>query len=281
MSTIHVSDAFRYEADLLEPALRWLRGSHLASQATWVVCLEQVGVSRIPDVVLARIDVAALLQRLKARAYPLTRAELRILRVLRHDKPTTIATLARRLRVEPKRLRRLAASLEGRDALGRTNTGSLYRTAPIRCFVTRFVSLELKLSDWRSALIQAAAHQTFAHEAWVGFDGNYRHRYASNIDAFRGRGVGMLSIERRSNAADLVVQAQRRRPDPLSIALVAERLLERLLHTTTTPLPESRLPSAGARSGNPPPPRLTGPFARKIARALVAAEAGPLAGQQC
>lgn len=273
-SSVHVTRArFTREADMLGAIARHAANAWLRSGETWAVLLEQQGVSRIPDVVLARIDVAALLARVDGGwARPLGRTEVWALRVLRRDRPTRLATVASRLSVGRDHARRILRGLVAGGFVAALGDG-FSRLAPARPMVTRFVSFEAKLSDWREALSQACAHQIFAHETWVVFDAAFSTRFDRVGRTFIDSGVGLFALDAASLAVERFLEPPRRtsRPNALDVAVVAERVLGRLLSRPASALPQTRLPGASAQIADPAPPRLFGQRAKTLERQLLAA----------
>jgi len=60
--------------------------------------------------------------------------------------------------------------------------------------VLNTVAVELKLHNWKRALIQAFRYRTFANSSFVIIDAFYIHRAINNIELFRKYKVGLASL---------------------------------------------------------------------------------------
>ena len=56
------------------------------------------------------------------------------------------------------------------------------------------VAIEVKLSNWKRALIQAFKYTIFANQSYVAMDAHYVHRAEANIGEFKRGNIGLLSI---------------------------------------------------------------------------------------
>jgi hypothetical protein len=128
--------------------------------------------------------------------------------------------------VGPKHLRcRLVPQLLESGWVTRDGSG-LHARTEFRPPVGRIVAVELKRSDWRGAISQAATHTAFADETWVGMDSARCSKVANMSAPFMFAGVGLLSISpERDGRVERLLPASRRRPRGLARAVVAERLL--------------------------------------------------------
>jgi hypothetical protein len=60
--------------------------------------------------------------------------------------------------------------------------------------VNKVIAVEVKLTKWRRALIQAFKYTVFANQSYVAMDFSYVHRATANIEQFQRSNVGLLSI---------------------------------------------------------------------------------------
>lgn len=58
----------------------------------------------------------------------------------------------------------------------------------------RVHTFEMKLSDWRKALVQAFRYQAFSHYTYVVMDHFYVGRALSNLEEFERTNIGLLSV---------------------------------------------------------------------------------------
>jgi len=240
----------------------------------WVLVDEHQIYGRIPDLVAARVDMAALQARLAGGwLRSLNETELRGLRAMRPDRGSRLDLLAGRMRVAPETAQKVLAGLVRDNFAERTLSGSYARRAPVAPFVSRVVSFEAKRSEARSALIQARDHRLFADAVYVAFDAAFTRRFEAAKPIYRHHGVGLLALDAEADSYRVVARPTRsRHRHVVALALSAERTLARLLAAPLRRLPESRLPSATAGSGDPGRPLLLGPSANAAQRLLRAAE---------
>lgn len=60
------------------------------------------------------------------------------------------------------------------------------------------IAFEMKLSNWKRALIQGFRYRAFATHSYVLMDAAFVHRALAHKDRFRNAGVGLMSISRDS-----------------------------------------------------------------------------------
>lgn len=221
--------------------------------ATWVLLEEQLLHSRIPDLVLVRIDISVLRARISGNwSRPLRLTELRVVRALRSDRSTRLDTIARRARTSIASTRKtLSALVRDRFVTGDAAMG-FRRHSPIRPIAQRVVTFEAKRSDPGRALSQARAHRAWANETYVAFDAEYRRRFLAYADVYSRLGLGLIEIT--PEAWKRVKTARpHRRSDRLEAGLVGERVLARLLGHPDADRPERRLPHGAILPRTPRP----------------------------
>jgi hypothetical protein len=254
----------------MRPALlHAARDRFVRADELWILLDEHQVYGRIPDLVVARLDVEALERRLAGGwLRGLNETELRGLRAMRPDRGTKLDRLARLMRVGPATARKVVAGLVRDNFAERTNTGSYARLAPVAPILRRVVSLEAKRSDPRAALVQAREHRLFADAGYVVFDAAFEQRFTATKHEYVRNGIGLLALD--ATGGHRVVLGPTRSPNRhvVALALSAERTLARLLSEPARPLPESRLPSASAGSGYQGRPLLVGPAASAVERLL-------------
>jgi hypothetical protein len=144
------------------------------SGAPWILLSQHHAESRIPDLVLARVNSEALEERLAGgQTHMLSRSEIALVRCLRADRPTSLETAAKRVYMAPASALRVLRLLEAEGYVSRARSGGYVRTLALRPLAREYVSVEAKRSDWRRALVQAVAHTSFATRCYVAFDVAY------------------------------------------------------------------------------------------------------------
>jgi hypothetical protein len=236
------------EASMIEPLRAAVVAGWTRETDPWLVLTEHRAETRIPDLVLARLNEEAVAERLDAGCRrPLARPELVAMLGLRRDSGTTIDKLGARTFRTPGALRKTLRSLEREGFVDRTSTGAWRAVVHVQPLVSRFVSFEAKRSDWRRALAQACAHRLFANEAYVAFDPSFASRFERGLGYFKTSGVGLLSLGPEPQAVKRILRGRRGRPlDAVSAMLAGEEVWGRLLGLAPKPLPQTRLPGAAA-----------------------------------
>ncbi len=235
----------------------------------WVALIEhQVG-TRIPDLVLARIDVEALSDRISnARVRALTATEVRIVRATRTDAGTSLDRLAMSVPVSRDHIAKLTSSLVEDGFLDRTPFGFI-RPATSRPIITRLISFEAKRADWRRAFLQARAHRDFAHETYVAFDATYEARFHRVVSHYSTAGIGLVSLAAGPESGRFLLRSRPdRRPLGTAIAWAAETIWGRLLRGRTRQLPQTRLPNGADESAHQEEALLVGPRPKTLERLL-------------
>lgn len=236
----------------------------------WVLLDEHQIHSRIPDLVLARIDTDLLNARIEGGwSRPLTPTELRALRALRPDRGRSLESAAAEMRVGRDRARETLHRLVTDTFVERTESGSYARRAPVRPVVDRVIAIEAKRSDLNRAFSQARAHAAFADLSVVAFDLAYRHRAERLQQAYSREKIGLLGLSALDETWEYMLPAGR---SPLIAALgralAGERTLARLLGQVVRRLPQTRLPGGSAASDYPTEPVLLGSVPKGLRRSL-------------
>jgi hypothetical protein len=260
---------FRSESEMIAWVARHVSTVCSANGDSWVLLPQYQADTRIPDLVAARLDPHALKERMSMGLIrALTRSEIAVVRRLRLDRATGARTVALHVAMAPQSVLRILRSLEGDGYVTRAQSGGYVRTYPLRRLVTKYVSVEAKLSDWRAALAQAAAHGTFADERYVAFDAAYSRRFLKAKEMFATMGVGLIAVDAGTGTCAELLCPNQTRTDFVSRAHADERVLSALLNEQTRPLPETRLPGAVAPSASTMAPSLLGAACETVALLL-------------
>lgn len=243
---------------------------------TWAILNEHTVIGRIPDVTALRLNLSALRERLHWRCNPLTEPELRALRALRRDRATSLGLVARRMRVGEAFALKVLRGLMHYGLVERTASGSFVRRVSMTPIVDRAITFEAKRSDWRGALLQARAHQTFADISYVAYDAAFKQRFERAREIYERQGIGLLEVHADDGRTRLGLRAKKSRLiSAFARALNAERALARLLGRSLRPLPQTRLPGALASSAGQVEPRFVGPLAKETWQLLAEYVCGP------
>jgi hypothetical protein len=259
---------FGSERELTEILRRWAR-VQLGDAHTWVLLPELLTENRIPDLVLARIDIPELTTRIVDGAHRgLGTTELMIMRTLRQDRTLSLNSMAKRIFVSPDHARRVLRVLSAEGYVEEVRPRQFRRIRAFRPIVSRFVAFEAKLNDWRSALFQARMHQSFADEAYVAFDAHFRGRFEAARPTYAQIGVGLKAVDATTKTCVNVEPSRRGLRIPLSVAFVSERVLDRLVGNPVRQLPETRLPNGVWTFEGPRRLELVGPGSRNVLQLL-------------
>lgn len=243
---------------------------------TWLVLPEHEVHGRIPDLVLARVDVSRLEQRLRHHGWSrrMQLGELRVLRALRPDRATSSAVVSTHLRMPPNTCTGHLRSLVSSGFVEATATGGFLRVAELGSILDYVISFEAKLSDVNRALIQARSHSSFADRSYVALAPQKRS-FAKDVKSmYRSTSIGLFELSGPMWKVD--VRPKRSRLfSPVMKDLAGEAAFGRLLGEPTKTLPESRLPHALVESANPMEPALVGPIPRGLKRHLAVATQRP------
>lgn len=153
---------------------------------SWIAGSLPIGAGN-PDILVAssRPELTAL-----AGAKP---AAADVVAYLRNLSGARVETIASRLSC-PRR--RLVATLDQLVSSGIvTLANDVYALRPAwRNILTEVTTIEVKVSDWRSAVAQAVRNSIFAHHTYVAMPERIALRVAAKDDV-RGRGIGILGID--------------------------------------------------------------------------------------
>lgn len=229
---------------------RWIKRhpSH-----TWLLLDEQQLHSRIADLAVVRLDIAAMRARAKGGwLRPLRLQELRAMEALRPDRGASVDLIAERMRVSSPSAGEVLRELAANRFVAKQPSGTYRRLAPATALAQRIITIEAKRDDPRSALRQARAHRAWNDETFVAFDAVYSARFRKLDKDWRALGIGLIEL---SPASWRVIFRSRphRRANRLESALVGERALARVLGLATENRPERRLPHGHRLAGESEP----------------------------
>ncbi len=230
---------------------------------TWVILEEQRLHSRIADLALVRLDVAAVLQRLAGNWFrPLRLPEIRALHSLRPDRPATARLVASKMRTTQATAVEVLRGLVADGFVERPDSGIFLRAAPVNSLAERIVTIEAKREDPRKALQQARSHRPWTNETYVAFDAGFSKRFRARDTQWRKFGIGLVELE--PGHWNRVIRARpHRRSNRLESALMGELALSRLLGVPDADRPERRLPH-GKDLATPPDPLVLGSAKRWV-----------------
>lgn len=189
-----------------------------------VVVGEVPAAQGVADVVAVRFDTDALNQRLESGVGPITSPlRVRVLHLLRSDRPVRISTLAARLGTSATALTRSTLGPLAELGLVEVQTGTVRSTGAWRPVPAHVTAVELKLSKWRDALRQADNFAISADRAWLVLDAA-RSAAAVRESAFIASfGVG-LAVIASTGELQVIAPPRGRRPERWLRALMAEQV---------------------------------------------------------
>lgn len=237
---------FTDESTLAAVVSEWLQDRWPDPDA-YVIPEQRVG-RRIADFVVARVDGEAASRRSNAgldRA--LTPHEIFVMRQLRSDCGTSEAAITRRTGLDGDQLRRICRQLVLDGFAETTHSRSVRPNPDFVVPVRRVVTIEVKLSDWRSALHQARAHSVCSHASWVLFDSMHEGRFSRVQHHYRRDGIGLLGADGDSHEIDVRLRPRQRRVGSrVEVLRTAELVWERLVRGPATRSPQTNLPGVPA-----------------------------------
>jgi hypothetical protein len=231
--------------DSMIPLLRQLALARMVrSDELWIALPQHQLGTRVPDLVLARLDASAVSARLSAGLLrPLSWTEVQIVRSVRTDSGTTLERLASTVPASKTHILRLVRRLVLEGFLEKTAQG-YSRHAATRPMATRVISFEAKRADWKRALLQARAHREFAHETYVAFDSTFETRFKRAVPHYSSAGVGLIALSEPRQSGTLVMKSRaHRRGHPLPLVWAGETIWRRLVDDSATPSPRARFPN--------------------------------------
>lgn len=214
---------FRWEAEMTQLVTNQV-GRLMPPGGAHVVVGEVPAAQGIADVVAVRFDLDALHQRFESGVGPITSPlRVRVLNLLRSDRPTRTSTLATRLGTSATALTRSTLWPLADLGLVELRTDTVKSSGAWRPVPAHITAVELKLSKWRDALRQADNFAISADRAWLVLDAA-RSAAAIRESAFIATfGVG-LAVIKSTGELRVVAPPRGRRPERWLRALMAEQV---------------------------------------------------------
>lgn len=151
----------------------------------------------IPDIVLLRLDLAAVQER-RDLAFIADSADVKTMLALTERRPirggVDLSALSERVAIGERHLRNviLPRLTDGGHV---SRDGTLWcPTHSYRSLATRVVTIEAKLRDWRKGLMQASRHRLAADAAWLVIDAGASSPAQKAGEWFRTYGVGLAEV---------------------------------------------------------------------------------------
>lgn len=214
---------FRWEAEMTQLVATQI-GRLMPTGGAHVVVGEVPAAQGIADVVAVRFDTDALDQRFENGVGPITSPlRVRVLHLLRSDRPARTSTLAARLGTSVAALTRSTLGPLAELGLVELHSDRIRSTGAWRPLPAHITAVELKLSKWRDALRQADNFAISADRSWVVLDAA-RSAAAVRESAFIASfGVG-LAVIASTGELQVVAPPRGRRPERWLRALMAEQV---------------------------------------------------------
>lgn len=124
-----------------------------------------------------------------------------------------------------KRIRAIINLLEEQGFVEFRDTSHLVVRKKYRPAAEEFVSIEAKLSDWKSGVYQAMKYKAFSNSSYLAISEKYLPKV--DRDFLRSRGIGLISVS--NEVATIVLKAKKNRP----VSIVSHYYhCERLINST-------------------------------------------------
>ncbi|WP_421527903.1 hypothetical protein [Mycobacterium sp. THU-M104] len=213
---------FRWEAEMTQLVASQI-GRLMPPGGAHVVAREVPAAQGIADVVAVRFDIDALHQRFESGVGPITSPlRVRVLNLLRSDRPVRTSTLATRLGTSATALTRSTLGPLADLGLVELHNDTVRSSGAWRPVPAHITAVELKLSKWRDALRQADNFAISADRAWLVLDAA-RSAAAVRESAFIASfGVG-LAVIASTGELQVIAPPRGRRPERWLRALMAEQ----------------------------------------------------------
>jgi hypothetical protein len=103
------------------------------------------------------------------------------------------------------------------------------KVAQPRQIAVEAFAVEAKLADWKRALYQACRHTTYAEHSWVLLDEERSTPATSDLEIFRRRNIGLMTLSTSGNLRTHFSPLSRRPSNPIAAWRMNFELLRRLL----------------------------------------------------
>jgi hypothetical protein len=215
---------FRWEAEMLDPVAKSMPTLAPWFEAPAALIAEVPAAVGVVDLLGVRFDARALRRRVEADVRPvLSPLRVRVLHALLVG-PRPVDELAASVGTHAEALMRSTLGPLEEAELVELEGGEVQSTGLWLPVAQRVVAVELKLTKWRDALIQADNFRRSADESWVVVDAARAGAARAATLEFAEHGVG-LAVATVDGRVDVVLPAPRARPEGWLHALIAERAL--------------------------------------------------------
>ena len=196
------------------------------------VFLEYESTNGVADIVLAQFDDSAV--RLRAGGVLsgtyCDRVDIAVLLGLEEEREQTPEDIAQSSALSTSTVTSRLRSLAARGVATRTESHRWLRCGPFPCRLAEAIAVELKLSDWRRALDQAARYRAFADRTVVVISDRHRRAASKKADAFAFNRVGLMALSVWAQA-EMIIEPEVIPPfDPVARFVAGERLWRDLQH---------------------------------------------------
>lgn len=169
----------------------------------WTAASLPVGAG-IPDLVVASYSpqIFALAQLRDSNPY--------LLAYLRAVGPVRVETIAQRTGISVRAASQQVADLLEAQVILRLSARTFVLSPAWREILPEIVTIEVKISDWRRAVRQAARNRIFSHRSFVAVPARVAARIRTEA-IFKQLGLGLISVSENSTVR-LLRRPRRRRP---------------------------------------------------------------------
>lgn len=194
-----------------------------AKQQDWISA-EVPTASSVADLAVIKFDASTVGQRVADGLAPVELPlRVKTLDALAHGGITRLPTLARRVGSNPQALTR--STIRPLEELGwvRLDGDRVALARDWQLVSTEVMTVEMKVSDWRGALVQARSQAMSADRVWVVLPEKSDRVVASALPEFRAEGIG-LAFLRPDGSIRVLATARKQSPIRWLNALLAETL---------------------------------------------------------
>ncbi|MGH2959755.1 MAG: hypothetical protein ACRDKE_09125 [Solirubrobacterales bacterium] len=192
-------------------------------QPDWISA-EVPTASSVADLAVIKFDASAIERRLAEHAAPVELPlRVKTLDALAHRRINQLSTLARTVGSNPRALTR--STIRPLEELGwiRLEGDRVELSRDWQSVGTEVMTVEMKISDWRGALVQARSQALSADRVWVVLPEKSDRVVASALPEFRAEGIG-LAFLRPDGTIRLIAAARKQSPIRWLNFLLAETL---------------------------------------------------------
>ena len=94
--------------------------------------------------------------------------------------------------------------------------------------VKKIIAIEIKISDWKSGLLQAQRYTSFSDESYLGLWDRFIEQALKNENLFKESNIGLLSLTENKNSKKVIKPKKNNNIKALNKGFAAEYILSKL-----------------------------------------------------